>query len=137
MANSIYSRLELDGPRRAVVRIVGVLDTENLSVNNIVNPATFSVPNPNDRSYNGICVEAIRYSGTPGLVVQPFWNAATPQPIAALDGVANIDVRDSFFMTGDNTQPGYDGSINLVTGGFVPGRTMGFTLILHLIKRYS
>lgn len=136
MANSVLTSIELDGKRRAVARIVGVLDTEDLVYAPAVSLGAVS-NNSATQTLQGFAVESISFDGTPGLVIQLAWNSATPQLIAGMDTKADFNFRDTSNPSANQNVPGYDGSLNVSSKGYIPGTVMTFTLVLSLIKRYA
>jgi hypothetical protein len=136
MANSLTVKVIEDGPRNAIVNLVGFLDSANM-----VEPAAvaLSMFNTQDRrgTFYGLKVMEAEYSVTEDLVVQLDWNANTPQNIAALSGSAEICWADRGGISPDRTAGGYDGSINLTTKGFLGGKPYGFTIQLVMVKKYS
>ena len=135
MANVLDRQILEDGPRNAVVKLTGVLDTENVSEIPAISLQDFTNNSPNTH-FVGFRIDHIWHSIGNALEIQLDWNAATPKQIVAVAGRG----RESFSSVGglqpDQTLPGYDGSINLLTTGFDPNTTQNFSILLEMVKLY-
>lgn len=136
MANSLDVKVIEDGRRNAIVKIVGVVDTNDIVLNPAISLSSFS-NNDVGLSLVGFKVVEADYSGTPGLLVSLDWNATAPQNIFAFSTNAEINGRRHGGVKPDTTANGYDGNINLKTQGFSPGSLYGFTIMLRMVKMYS
>lgn len=135
MANSVTVKIIEDGPRNAIVNIVGVVDSTDIAPTPVVAINQFT---GNDRGrFVGFKVVCIDHSATEGLVVLLNWNANTPQPICAISGSSDLNGRKHGGIVPNKVAGGYDGTINLSTEGYVAGRTYGFTLRVSMTKMYS
>ena len=136
MANSLDVRVIHDGHHNAVVKLVGIVDTSDVSAVSAVPLANF-ITNPPGMTLNGLKVQEIEFSCSHGLIVVLGWNAATEQPIAVFANTGELGDEDCVPFNPDRTAAGYDGSINLSTRGFVPGSIYGFTVILKCVKQFA
>lgn len=135
MANSVTVEVVVDGPRNAIVNVVGVVDTANMTQAPLVSLSQFTANN--GWRLVGLRVVDVDYSVTDGLVVRLDWNSSTPQPIMALSGSNEIHGKEHGGLTPNKAVGGYDGSINLATSGFTAGRSYAFTLRMCMTKMYS
>ncbi len=135
MANSLTVKVIEDGPRNAIVSVVGVVDTGNMIADPLVSLSQFV---GNDRGrFVGLRVVDVEYAITDGLVVNLAWNGNTPEPIAALSGSNEIHGKKHGGIAPNRQASGYDGNINLTTAGYVAGRSYGFTLRMCMTKLYA
>src|SRR5258706_10829680 len=88
MANSLLTQIITDGPRNATVKITGVLDTSDVAVVTVVNPASFA-PIP-----NGFRIYHIDYSISDQLELQLLWHATVDQVIMPLAGRGRMSFVD-------------------------------------------
>lgn len=135
MANSVTVKIIEDGPRNAIVNIVGLVDSSDVAPAPVVALNQFT---GNDRGrFVGFKVVDVDYSVTESLVVLLNWNSSTPQPICALSGSDEILGKKHGGLAPNRLAGGYDGTINLSTEGYVAGRTYGFTLRVSMTKMYA
>jgi hypothetical protein len=131
MANDISYQTILDGPRHQVVKIVGTLDTSDITY--FVPPALNPV-NWNFNSINGYPkLNFITFAVEDGLAVNLFWDAATPVPIESLMGRNRVDAR-KYSGLPNNGGAGVTGGVGLSTQGWAAGQILSFTLELEFLK---
>ncbi len=126
MANSLTTQTIVDGPRNAVVKVTGVLDTSDLALTTIVDPALFSIPSPRVRLYH------IDYSITDGIEIQLQWQGTPNQVMMPLAGRGRMSFVDFGGLTDNATTP--TGRIQALTTGFPASTIQVFTLILEMVK---
>lgn len=126
MANALATQILVDGARNAVVKAVGTLDTSDLSVTDLVAPASFT---PVPTTFK---VDRIQYAVEPGITVRLWWDASTDVYIAALTGSNVIDAKP-FGGLINNSGSGTTGKIQVSTEGYSSG-TEAFTLTLEMSK---
>lgn len=136
MANSLDIQIAEEGPRNAVVKLTGVLDTSNISETPAIALADFQNNDPANLVLVGLRMDMLEYSIGQGLEVQLAWNSGTPQQIFPLAGRGRIFAWSYGGFIPDQTLTGYDGSINLYTTGYVPNTVQNFTIVMELIKLY-
>ncbi len=135
MPNSLTVKVIEDGPRNAIVNIVGTVDANDVVATPVVSLGQFT---GNGRgSFVGFKVVDVDYAVTDGLVVNLAWDSNTPQPIAALSGSSKLCGKEHGGLRPDRLAGGYDGNINLSTDGFTAGRRYGFTLRMSMTKLYA
>src|SRR5208282_4310286 len=137
--NVVDTQILEEGPRNAIVKLTGVLDTSDVTEFPAISISDFS-NNETRCKLTGFRVDMLEYSIGQGLEVQLTWNSMNPKQIAPLAGRGRIHSYDYGGFLPDTTRPGYDGSINLATTGWttqvVPGAVQNFTVVLELIKLY-
>ena len=143
MSNKLDIQITEEGPRNAVVKLTGVLDTSNIDENPAIALQDF-LTNEERCTLVGFRVDLIEYSIGAGIEVILEWNSNTPQQIFPLSGRGRIVATNYGGFVPNRTLTGYDGSINLHTKNFIPGidgqgnsTTQLFTVILELIKIYT
>jgi hypothetical protein len=137
MSNVLDKQILEEGPRNAVVKLTGVLDTSNMSEVPAIRLADFVNNDANAGTLVGLRVDAVMYSMGMNIDLLLSWNGATPQQIMPLAGRGKIDVTGDGGMLPNQLNSGYDGSINLYSTGYVPGTVQNFTVLLRLIKLYK
>ena len=136
MANSVDYQITEEGPRNAVVKLTGILDTMDVSEVPAVSLSMF-LNNDNRMNLVGLRVDLIEWSISAGLEVNLAWNGATPQQIFPLAGRGRINSNNHGGFLPDRTRAGYTGDINLTTANYVAGTTANFSIVLELIKLYT
>jgi len=143
MANVLDMRVVQEGPRNAIVKLTGYLDSGDVVEQSVISLANFK--NNDQQLYlTGFRVDHLEFSMSTGLEIMLAWNSATPQQITPLAGRGKFGARNYGGLLPDTTLPGYDGSINLSTTGasfgsiqFAAGQIANFTVVLELVKLYS
>lgn len=131
MANSVTYQTILDGPRHHVVKVVGTLDTSDLTY---AVPAALNPANWNFNSVNGYPkLSYITFAVEDALAVNLFWDATTPVPIESLVGRNRVDAR-KYSGLPNNGGAGVTGGIGLSTQGWSAGAILSFTLELEFLK---
>ena len=134
MANNLNVRIVEDGQRNAIVNLVGVVDTADMSAVSAINVGQFLT---NSGTLQGFKLRAADYSVTDGLTVALDWNSNTPQPMCAFSAAGRFSAEREGVIAPNKQAGGYDGSINVSTRGFVPGKTYSFTVKLRMTKAYA
>lgn len=135
MANILDIQITEEGPRNAVIKLTGILDSSDV----IENPAialTDFVNNDQNLVLTGFRIDLIEWSMSQGMEVQLAWNGVRPQQIFPLAGRGRISAVNYGGFIPDSTRAGYNGNINLYTNGYVATTIQNFTIILELVKLY-
>lgn len=138
MANSRVRTILLDGPRNAVVNLTGTLDSGNenwtpaFSLSDFVNNDTGMMG-----TLWGFRINKLRFSVTNQLTGQLYWQANTPILIAALSDGDDLSYRHAGGLIPNRLASGFNGAINFVTNGFIPGTPCGYTVHLEMVKLYA
>lgn len=135
--NAFDKQILEEGYRNAVVKLTGSLDTGNFDTVSAISPADFTNNDPNFSRVSGLRVDHITYSIGDGIELQLAWNSFAPQQIAPIAGRGKIDATCDGGFIPDASKPGYDGTINLFSTGFIPGAPQNFTVFLRLVKLYN
>ena len=143
MANVLDIQISEEGPRNAVVKLTGVLDTGNISEVPAIAVQDF-INNDQNLNLTGFRVDLIEYSIGPGIEVLLEWDGVQPQQIFPLAGRGRIGSLQYGGFVPDATRVGYNGNINLKTRNFTPGVdgngeavTQNFSVLLELVKLYA
>ena len=137
MSNILDKQILEEGPRNAVVKLTGVLDSSNMTEAPAIRLSDFINNDAAAGTLIGLRVDAVMYSMGMNIDLLLSWNGATPQQIMPLAGRGKIDVTGDGGMIPNMLNSGYDGSINLYSTGFVPGTVQNFTILLRLVKLYK
>jgi hypothetical protein len=136
VANDVQKQIIEEGPRNAIVKVTGVIDTNDINLISFITPANFSNNDPRLR-LTGFRVDEVIYSIGQTLDMVISWNGALPQQILPLAKSGKFDLWQDGGAIPDATRDGYDGSINIRSTGFVAGTVQEFSLQLRLVKLYS
>lgn len=133
MANSTSIQIIIDGPRNAVVKFEGVLDSSDLSSTTVVDPATLAgIDNTGNLKASKLRITNIKHNIEDGLSVNFFWDATTPVRIEELTGRANPCYEGWGGLT-NNSGAGQTGKITATTEGWGSG-IKSFSVILEMVK---
>jgi hypothetical protein len=135
MANLIERQITLEGQRNVVVKWAGVLDTSDFTLTSALAVGDCKYNDPQNKLV-GFRLDMVEWSISQGLEITVSWNAQTPQLIVPLAGRGRINMWNYGGYVPDQTRPGFDGSINLVSAAYVPGSKANFVITLELIKLY-
>ena len=125
MANSLATQILIDGPRNAVVKVTAVLDTSDLALTTIVDPASFFDVPPQFRLMH------IDYAMTDQLEAQLQWVGTPNTVMMPLAGRGRMSFVDFGGLTDNAASP--TGQIQLKTTGWASG-TQVLTLVLEMVK---
>jgi hypothetical protein len=126
MANQIQTQVILDGPRNAIVKVTGILDTSDVPLTNIISVANFC------NAPKGFRIEHVDYSITDQLELQVLWQGSPDVVILPVAGRGKMSFG-SFGGLINNAGSSATGGIDIKTTGWSSG-TQIFTLILELVK---
>lgn len=140
MANRTYKQIVLDGPRNAVIKLTGILDTSDVYWKPATTLSDFTNNEPR-LNFVGFRVDHIEFAIGNGIEMLVEWGGnvggpVTPQMIMPLSGRGRIDGSSHAGWQPDRTLPGYDGSINVKSTGWMTG-IQNFTLTLEMVKLYT
>ena len=141
MANVFNMKVLQEGPRNAVVKLTGILDSGDLTAPSVVALSDFH-NNDQNQYLTGFRIDFVEFSMSTGLEINLWWNSNTPEQITPLAGRGRFGSKNYGGLYPDPTRAGYDGSLNMSTTGasggtFVTGQTANFTVILELVKLYN
>lgn len=138
MPNQLDKQVIEEGPRNAVVRLTGVLQSNDVTAGQL--SVLLSDFQNNDAAAGrlvGLRVDAVMYSMGVQIDALLAWRANTPQNILPLSRAGKIGVSGDGGLQPDLNRSGADGGIDLTTSGFPPGTTQNFTVVLRLVKLYK
>jgi hypothetical protein len=136
MANVTDVKVIFDGYRNATVRIVGTLDTANLSVVSLVTLTMFTNNDPGYKALRGFRIDEVKFTSSNGLTVSLEWNATTPQFIANMADANEQCWEEQGGLIPDMAAAGFDGSLNVKTYNWV-ATVQAFTLTVEMVKLYT
>lgn len=136
--NLFKKKILENGSRNAHITLTGILDESDLSWTPAVSVDDFPpIPGENWGRLVGFRIDHISYSIGEQLELLLAYNAATIEQIAPLANRAGrLDYAHFGGFFPDQTNPGFDGSINLYTSGYMSG-TQNFTVTLEMCKLYT
>lgn len=136
MANVTEKQITQEGPRNAVVKLTGILDTSDVSLLSAIALSDFT-NNDTRMTLSGFRVDLIEWSISNGLEVNLFWHSANPQHIYPLAGRGRIYAANYGGFLPDKLRTAYTGDIDLDTDGFAAGTVQNYSIILELVKLYT
>jgi hypothetical protein len=131
MANSLTVQTLEEGVRNIRAHVVALLDTSNLAVQDLFDPANYNCAG-SQATPTTFRVDKIRYSITDGLVVELYWDATADVAFAGLSGRGKVDYRCDGGLH-NNAGAGVTGKIQIGTTGWTAG-TYAIDMEVDLIK---
>lgn len=138
MANVIQKDVLENGARNAHIKLTGVLDTTDISWTPAVSVDDFPpIPGAErDGKLIGFRIDHVTYSIGEQLEMLLSYNGNSPEQIAPLANRAGrLDFAHFGGITPDQTNPGFDGNINLASTGYMTDK-QNFTITLEMVKLY-
>ena len=147
MANVTSIQTLVDSERNLVVKLDGFLDTSDVSLATLVDPATCAKVNAsglNAQQPTFLAIKKVIFDVEDGLAVDLYWDATTDVSIwhftgrGKIDGAhfGNLQLKGSDGVA--NTVPaGATGKILYDTQGWSTGAKLSFTLIIECIKQWN
>ena len=135
MANTFSTQLLRDGPRNTVIKVEGILDTSDLALTVIADPAVLqSIDFNNVIKASKLRILDCSYSIQDTLTVNLLWDATTPVRIGELTGRGDLKSR-LFGGFVNNAGAGVTGKILMSTSGW--STIKSFWFVLELIKQQT
>ena len=134
MANSTSSQIMLDGPRNVIIKYEGILDTADLALVTVLDPALLAgIDNTGTVKAKKLQITDILFVVQDLLVVELFWDATTPQRIESFTGRGH-GKYEAFGGIVNNAGAGVTGKILASTQGASPGQILPFSLTIKCVK---
>lgn len=136
MANAVTIQIEQDGPRNVIVKVAGVLDTSDMVLQDLLDPAARSSIQPGwpgQPKATQFAIKQIDFSVDDGLDLRLWWDATTDVLIESYTGRDGVDYAPYGFLQ-NNAGAGKTGKIQMDTLGYTSG-TKEFSFILWAIKQ--
>lgn len=145
MANVTSIQILEDGPRNVVVKATGTLDSSNVSVATLIDPAVLAVIDPSFPGSplpNQLQIEYLNWNITEFLTgslvtptIQLLWDADTDVVIENLTGNGCRDFKKIGQPLKNNAGTGKTGKINYQVLGWLTGLTLAYTLEIRCLKQ--
>lgn len=136
MANVYDKTIVTDGPRNAVVRLTGVLDTSDAHIHPAVRLLDFLTNDPIAGVLYAFRIDHITFAIGAGIELLLSWGSGdNPEQLAPLSGRGKLDVWPDGGWIPNIQTPGFDGSIWLDTSGFITGK-QNYLLAIAMVKLY-
>jgi len=138
MANVTSIQILEDGDRNVVVKLIGKLDTSNVSLATLLDPATLAAVNAssmNPQQATSLAIETVTFDIQDGLVVALYWDANVDVPIWYFSGRDKMNMEFTNFLQ-NNAGTGKTGKILYDTSGYSSG-TLTFSLVVQCVKQWS
>lgn len=133
MANVTSTQILVDGPRNVVIKYDGILDTSDLSLTTLVDPATLSALDANGTLATKLRIDKIVFDIEDTLALYLSWDANTDVRIGQFVGRGKIDAHKFGGLT-DNSGTGRTGKILVSTQGWAASAVLSFSVILEMVK---
>lgn len=138
MANVTSVQTLVDSERNLVIKLVGILDTSNVSLTTLIDPALVAAVNAtglNSQQPTKVAIKKINYDVEDGLAVNLYWNATTDVPIWRFTGRGCVNAEQFGFLQ-NNDASGSDGKVLYDTDGWSSG-SLSFSMTIECIKQWS
>ena len=138
MANSVQIQTLVDSERNLVVKLVGILDTSNVSLATLIDPALVASVNStglNSQKPTKVAIKKVTYDVEDGLAVNLYWDATTDVPIWRFVGRGFVMGEQVGFLQ-NNAGTGVNGKVLYDTDGYSSG-SLSFSLLIECIKQWS
>lgn len=139
MANTIVTQILVDGPKNVVAKIDGFVDTSDLALTTLLDPATLSTIFPEQGTSGAkatkLRVDKIIYDIEDLLSLNLAFDGGTPASIWHLVGRGKLEFDKKYGGLQNNaTTP--NGKITAVTQGWVASAILSFSITLECTKQY-
>ena len=138
MANSVQIQTLVDSERNLVVKLVGILDTSNVSLTDLIDPALVASVNAtglNSQKPTKVSIKKVTYDVEDGLAVNLYWDATADVPIWRFVGRGFVMGEHIGFLQ-NNAGAGVTGKVLYDTDGYSSG-SLSFSLLIECIKQWS
>jgi hypothetical protein len=138
MANVTSIQILEDGDRNVIAKLTGKLDTGNVSLTTLLDPATLASVNAstmNPQKATSLAIESVVFDIQDGCVVGLYWDADVDVPIWYFSGRDKMNMEFTGFLQ-NNAGTGKTGKILYDTAGYTSG-TQYFTMVVQCIKQWS
>ena len=138
MANSVQIQTLVDSERNLVVKLVGLLDTSNVSLATLIDPALVAAVNAsglNSQQPTKVAIKKVTYDVEDGLAVNLYWDATADVPIWRFVGRGFVMGEHIGFLQ-NNAGAGVTGKVLYDTNGYSSG-SLSFSLLIECIKQWS
>ena len=138
MANSVQIQTLVDSERNLVVKLVGLLDTSNVSLATLIDPALVAAVNAsglNSQQPTKVAIKKVTYDVEDGLAVNLYWDATADVPIWRFVGRGFVMGEQVGFLQ-NNAGTGVNGKVLYDTDGYSSG-SLSFSLLIECIKQWS
>ncbi len=136
MANVTTKAILNDGPRNAIVKFEGILDTSDVSITPALSLSELT-SNDGNLVLTGLRLDEFNYSiSSVDISVELQWQATAPQSIMVMQGQGKIRNLYGSGLVPNRAAAGYNGNINLITRGFLAG-TQIYTIVARFVKLYG
>jgi len=138
MANIVTTEVILDGPRNAVIKVTGVLDTSDLASTTVIDPATLTgIDLSGTVKAAKFRVKELNYNVEDLLAVYLTWEATTPVVFERLVGRGKIESKRYGGLTNTAAVAGRTGKLLMTTQGWVAAAILSFTLVFEIVKEQT
>jgi hypothetical protein len=138
MANVTSIQILEDGDRNVIAKLVGKLDTSNVSLTTLLDPATLTSVNTsglNPQKASTLAIETVTFDIEDGLAVNLYWDATTDVTIWRFVGRGFVMGEPIGFLQ-NNSGAGVTGKVLYDTDGYSSG-SLSFSLLIECIKQWS
>jgi hypothetical protein len=138
MANVTSIQILEDGDRNVIAKLTGKLDTSNVSLATLLDPAVLTSVNTsglNSQKATALAIETVTFDIEDGLVVNLYWDATVDVPIWYFSGRDKMNMEFTGFLQ-NNAGAGKTGKILYDTSGWASG-TKSFSMVIQCIKQWT
>lgn len=138
MANVTSIQILEDGDRNVVAKLVGILDTSDVSKTTLLDPATLTSVNAsglNSQKATTLAIKKVTFDIEDGLAVNLYWDADVDVPIWRFTGRAMANAEFVGYLQ-NNAGTGKTGKIMYDTDGYTSA-PVSFSLLIECVKQWS
>lgn len=133
MANIVDLQILHDGRRNTVVKLTGIIDTADIAITDLLDPAARSDMDPGIKATE-YRVDKITYDIEDSLALNLYWDATADVLMTSLVGRGVLDAWPYGGLR-NNAGAGKTGKIQYSTIGWAASGVISFTAILQCVKR--
>ena len=136
MANVVTIQTLMDGPKNVVLKVDGLLDTSDVSLATLVDPATLSAIDDEGHLATKLRIDKIVFNVEDLLTVNLFWDATADVSIWHLVGRGKLEFDKKYGGLQNNAGAGVTGKILYSTQGWSASAVLSFSFVLECTKQW-
>lgn len=136
MANTVTIQTIQDGQNKVIVKVDGFVDTSDLALTTILDPATLSAVDQNGTKATKLTIEHIAYDVEDLLSVNLAFDGGTPSSIWHMVGRGKLEFEKTMGGLVNNAGTP-NGKITLVTQGWSASAILSFSFTMVCSKSWT
>ena len=136
MANVTTIQTLVDGQKNVVIKVDGLLDTSDVALATLLDPATLSAVLENGQKATKLRIDKIVYDVEDTLAVNLFWDATADVSIWHLVGRGKLEFDKKYGGLQNNAGAGITGKILYSTQGWLAAGLLSYSFTLECTKQF-